>query len=353
MAVQELCAVVAEVSDRVWNHGESGAVYEHFGTGFVAHVPGATAPLGTAGFSRLAQQRLEALSGVRHQVLELFGEGDLVFLRSEVSGVHSGPLAGVPPTGRHIELTEITMWRFDGAKVAELWYQGDDLRVLDQLGLVPPEGGGLARQLAHAARVVGLFAGLGGRGERQEPAPLRAAGDGADDGGGSPLPAVAAAAGDALDLGALAAELGRRVFDERDLSAIDEFAAPGARYRLPGRPVLDNEGFKDLVRQLWRAQPDLRAELLETAVEAPYVGARLRFTGTHLGELFGTPPTGRRIDMVELLVERWDSQGRLVELCQEADYLGLLGRIGVLPPADAGPLRQLAHVVAGGVRRAR
>ncbi|MFF2654267.1 ester cyclase [Streptomyces sp. NPDC058045] len=349
MDVQEMCAMVAEVSDRMWNQGETGAVDKYFGTGFVANMPGTAAPLGTAGFVRLAEQRHEALSGVRHRVLQLFGQGDLVFLRSEVSGVHSGLLSGVPATGRHIELTEITMWRFEGGKVAELWYQGDDFRVLDQLGLVPPEGGGLRRQLGHAAQVVGLFAGLGGRGGRPRPAPLRAAVDGAG-GDGRPIPV---AGGDALDLGARALELARRVFDERDLGALDECATPDARYRVPGRPVLDNEGFKALVRHLWRAQPDLRVDVLNTVVEAPYVGVRARFTATHLGELFGNPPTGRPIDMVEMLVQTFDEQGRMVELCQEADYLGLLGGIGVLPPPDAGPLRSVAHLLAGSVRRAR
>jgi predicted ester cyclase len=152
------------------------------------------------------------------------------------------------------------------------------------------------------------------------------------------------------DLKARARELASRTFDKRDLSVIDELARPEANYYLPGRPPLGNDGFKELMLHLWQAKPDLRLELLDMISEGPYVASRVRFTGTHLGELMGIPPTGRWIQLDEILVERWDDEGRLVEFHQEADYLGMLGTLGVVPPRDAGPLGQLSHTFTSAAR---
>ncbi|WP_153465121.1 ester cyclase [Streptomyces kaniharaensis] len=151
----------------------------------------------------------------------------------------------------------------------------------------------------------------------------------------------------------LAAEFGRRLFTERDLRVIDELSRPDAVFNLPGRPALNREGFRDVVRQLWRAKPDVTVESLDVFAEGHLVAARLRFTGTHLGELFGVPPTGRRVALDELLVEQWDDQGLLVELWQEAGYLSMLTGLGVLPAPDARPLRRLGHTLAAVPRFAR
>ncbi len=53
------------------------------------------------------------------------------------TGTHAGDLMGIPPTGRRIEVSGITISRFAGGKIAEEWHQGDDLGMMQQLGVVP------------------------------------------------------------------------------------------------------------------------------------------------------------------------------------------------------------------------
>ncbi|WP_327351136.1 ester cyclase [Streptomyces sp. NBC_01304] len=145
------------------------------------------------------------------------------------------------------------------------------------------------------------------------------------------------------DLKARARELGERVFNEHDLTAFDELAQPEARFRLPGRPVLDREGFKTLIGQLLSAQPDLRLDLLHILRDGDRVGSRIRLTGTHHGELFGIPPTGRVIRMDEFALQRWDARGLLAEMDMESDYLSLLRQVGAEPPPGTGLLGRWAH----------
>ena len=46
---------------------------------------------------------------------------------------------GIAPTGRHIEISGITINRFSGGKIAADWYQSEDLGMMQQLDVIPSE----------------------------------------------------------------------------------------------------------------------------------------------------------------------------------------------------------------------
>ncbi|MEV6958164.1 ester cyclase [Streptomyces sp. NPDC051207] len=145
-------------------------------------------------------------------------------------------------------------------------------------------------------------------------------------------------------------ELLERCWRVKDVTVLNEMADPECTYTLPGHPQLDNKQFLDLMQQIWRAKPDLRIDLLDMIVEGEWVASRVRFSGTQTGELLGIPPTGRFVSIDEMILERWDEQGRLLEFHQEADFVGMLTQLGVVPPKEAGPLGQLAHTFTSAAR---
>ena len=49
--------------------------------------------------------------------------------------MHLGPLNGAPPTGRAVDVTGITLYRFVEERIAEEWVAMDSLSRLRQLGL--------------------------------------------------------------------------------------------------------------------------------------------------------------------------------------------------------------------------
>jgi predicted ester cyclase len=68
---------------------------------------------------------------------DLFAEGDRIVNRWSGQGTHTAPLMGIPPTGRHVTLEGITIFRVENGKVAEEWSQADQLGLMRQLGVVP------------------------------------------------------------------------------------------------------------------------------------------------------------------------------------------------------------------------
>ena len=55
--------------------------------------------------------------------------------------VHRGEFQGLPPTGKPVTMTGISILRITGGKVAENTVEMDQLGLLRQLGVVPPPPG--------------------------------------------------------------------------------------------------------------------------------------------------------------------------------------------------------------------
>ena len=83
-----------------------------------------------------AAMNLGAFPDARVTVEDQIAEGDMVATRWRVTGTHTGELMGIPATGRRSEISGITINCFSGDRIAEDWYQSDDLGIMQQLGVI-------------------------------------------------------------------------------------------------------------------------------------------------------------------------------------------------------------------------
>jgi len=58
-----------------------------------------------------------------------------VIIRFTARGTHQGDLEGIPATGNEMELSSITILRFENGKVVEGWQETDTLGMMMQLGM--------------------------------------------------------------------------------------------------------------------------------------------------------------------------------------------------------------------------
>jgi predicted ester cyclase len=66
----------------------------------------------------------------------------MVAIRFNYGGTREGEMGGIPPTGKHVSISGMSVARFEGGKIAEMWSTWDTLGYLQQLGLIPPLGEG-------------------------------------------------------------------------------------------------------------------------------------------------------------------------------------------------------------------
>jgi predicted ester cyclase len=78
-----------------------------------------------------------------------------------------------------------------------------------------------------------------------------------------------------------------------------------------------------------RAFPDMRLTVEDQVAEGDKVVTRWSGEMTHLGELAGAAPTGNRVTISGITIERFED-GKIVEAWRSMDMLNVLRGIGAL-----------------------
>src|SRR5215203_6718420 len=78
------------------------------------------------------------------------------------------------------------------------------------------------------------------------------------------------------------------------------------------------------------AVPDLTYTIEDQLAEGDRVVTRYTASGTHQGEFFGVAPTGERITMSGIMIDRFEG-GKMVEEWPEYDLLGVMQKLGAVP----------------------
>ena len=90
------------------------------------------------------------------------------------------------------------------------------------------------------------------------------------------------------------------------------------------------EGVKPIFRMLISAFPDLSTEISEVLAEAGRAAARVIVTGTHRGDLFGAPASGKFVSFALHEFHEFDGD-RLRRTYHMEDLFGLFMQIGAWP----------------------
>src|SRR5215204_7570921 len=122
------------------------------------------------------------------------------------------------------------------------------------------------------------------------------------------------------------------LFGGGNLDVADEIYAPDYVGHDPSNPedVRGLQAAKRAAADYRRAFPDLRVTVEDLIAEGDKVAARLRVRGTHLGDLNGIAPTGRRVDFTGIVMSRVEG-GRIAEDWANFDDLGMMRQLGVIP----------------------
>ena len=114
-----------------------------------------------------------------------------------------------------------------------------------------------------------------------------------------------------------------------DVSAAEVTFAPDCVIHITGlaEPVRGLAPWKDLKAGLLRAFPDLHLTIEDQLVQGDRVAFRWRATGTHTGPLGAAPPTGKRIALDRLIIDRV-ADGRVQERWEQWDQSLMLQQLG-------------------------
>jgi len=128
------------------------------------------------------------------------------------------------------------------------------------------------------------------------------------------------------------------VFSQGRLDVVDEIVAPDVKEHTelpPGIPA-GREGIKAVASALRKGFPDLTYRVDLEIAEGDLVAGYLTVSGTHRGEVFGMPATGKHAEWTESHIVKM-ANGKITEHWGVVDQLGMLRQLGLAPAPEAVP----------------
>lgn len=116
----------------------------------------------------------------------------------------------------------------------------------------------------------------------------------------------------------------------RDAASLTADHAPDCVVISPTGGVLEGRGEIERIYRVWfTAFPDFALTTEDLIVDDDRVALVCRVTGTHSGEFFGMPATGRHIEVAGAFIYRLEN-GLIAHERRVLDFTGLLVQVGVL-----------------------
>ena len=95
---------------------------------------------GLEAYKQVLSVYVTAFPDLQFTIEDMIAEGDTVVVRYTTRGTHQGNFRGIPHTGKQVSGTGMFMDRLVNGKAVEQWINGDDLGLLQQLGVIPSMG---------------------------------------------------------------------------------------------------------------------------------------------------------------------------------------------------------------------
>ena len=131
-------AVIRRYVEEGYNQKDPAAFAETMAEDVVVYgLLGRDEPVeGLDAYGEYAAELVGGFPDAHGEIRDVVVDGDRVTARWTITGTHEGEVFGMEPTGEHIEVEGIALFRIEDGRIAEKRYRQDDLGMLEQLGEV-------------------------------------------------------------------------------------------------------------------------------------------------------------------------------------------------------------------------
>src|SRR5262245_59116253 len=134
-------AAVRRFYDEVMGKGNLKVIDELVDASFVEHyVPDPKMQANREGLAQTMTMFRTAFPDLQITVDDLIAKGDKVWAYTTMRGTNKGAFMGMPATGKKVEVKGLDIVRFVNGKAVEHWGLNDDLKMMQQLGVIPMPG---------------------------------------------------------------------------------------------------------------------------------------------------------------------------------------------------------------------
>ena len=125
---------IAAYTEDVWNRHRVDAIDEYYAQDYVHHDVSRPDVTTLAGYKAWSSALQSGIPDITVAVDDLIADGDMAVKRWTASGIQSAELAGIPPTGKPVRFSGVSIYKFRDGRIVESWYVYDLFGLLQQLG---------------------------------------------------------------------------------------------------------------------------------------------------------------------------------------------------------------------------
>ncbi len=144
MSAEENKTVIRRLTNEALNQGNMDVLDHVLADTFTYHDPANPEVTSRDDYKQFVTALRTAFPDIHFTIEDEVADGDQLAVRWTMRGTHRGdlvmPAGPIPPTGKQVQVSGITLIRFTEGKVVEEWQNADNLGFLQQLGVIPTPG---------------------------------------------------------------------------------------------------------------------------------------------------------------------------------------------------------------------
>jgi steroid delta-isomerase-like uncharacterized protein len=125
--------VIRTVFSEVWSKGDVDLIDDIFAADYVGHFPAETFH-GREGIRSHLIAHRTAFPDWTEEIEDMIVDRDKIAVRFSSRGTNLGEFLDSPPTGNHVQISEVAIFRLEDGQIVEQWVYPDILSLQRQLG---------------------------------------------------------------------------------------------------------------------------------------------------------------------------------------------------------------------------
>ena len=136
MSTNENRAIVRRWNEEIWCKGNMDAIDVLLSKDFIFNYPPPGVEPSREVYKQVVKSYFEGFPDFKSAIDDMLAEGDKVVVRWKGRGTHTGEFMEIPPTGKHVTVTGLSIIHVLDGKIIEEWTEMDNLGALQQLGVI-------------------------------------------------------------------------------------------------------------------------------------------------------------------------------------------------------------------------
>lgn len=121
------------------NTGKMDDLGKYIAESFTEHQVWPGQKPGLAGMKESMTQMRTAYPDMKFTINSITADSNMIWALSTMTGTNSGPMMGMPPTNKKINVQAVDIVRLENGKCVEHWGFMEEKKMMQQLGMMPPD----------------------------------------------------------------------------------------------------------------------------------------------------------------------------------------------------------------------